>query len=545
MQVPRLLLVVFAALFALVLAVPVDDQLEERNYNYGVRTIVKYKTKVQTKWATRTKWATTTKYLKTKTLIKTATKVVKSVSTKTVKSVSVSTRCTTKYSTLYSTKTATVTKTAVGYGYQTPVVSTKTVTIIGYIPGTTGTIVVTIPASTVTSVATVYVDVTAACPTPSTSSTTESTTAPTTTSSELTTTSSTTESTTSSELTTSSTTSESTTSSATTTEPTTSSTTESTTSSTTESTTSSTTESTTSSTTESTTSSTTESTTSTTESTTSSTTESTTSSTTTESTTSSTTSESTTSSTTTSESTTSSTTTTSTTTAPAEPTLDPGDGDWTPLGCYAEPPSNRILPAKQFTSDDDMTAGKCRELCGDAGYKYAGVEYGRECWCDNVLGANGGSETDEENCKGRLCTGSDDEYCGGDNFIWIFENTDSTPSGPVVHPGSHDYAYNHCKSEPSGGRALTSSQGGADMTPEKCFEICASPDTFDAASGTYGPFSYCALEYGQECWYGNELSADIDAAETSCDFTCAGDDGYICGGYGTFSLYKLTVGTIG
>lgn len=32
-----------------------------------------------------------------------------------------------------------------------------------------------------------------------------------------------------------------------------------------------------------------------------------------------------------------------------------------------------------------MTEELCTSLCGQSGYKYAGMEYGGECFCDNTL----------------------------------------------------------------------------------------------------------------------------------------------------------------
>jgi hypothetical protein len=483
----RLLLVAFTALFAFVFAVPVEE-LNERDY---ARTVVKYKTKTETKWAYKTK------YSKTKTLTKWSTKT--------------QTTCTTKY----STKTVTVAP-----YYQTSAasqVSTKTVTVSGYVPGYTGTITVTstvqntatetsyVPGytGTITVTSTVQNTATETSYVPGYTGTitvtsivqntaTETSYVPASTETSYVYDTTVETSYLSGEVSVSTVYVDNTAVCYTTTSE------------------------------------------------------------------SETTTEAPTTTTTTTETTTEAPTTTKTTTTT---TIYPGNPTATPLGCYAEPRYSRILPAKKYVAND-MTTQKCLGLCFGAGYLFAGVEYGKECWCDNVLGANGGELADDANCKTRLCFGADDEWCGGDGHIYIYKNilstattttttttTTSAPAtttsagsqatGPATHPGADGYEYLGCRSEPSGGRALGSSVGTDDMTPQKCFDICSSSNTYDSVSNSYGPFQYCALEYSRECWYGNQLAADQTTDEANCMFICSGDDDFYCGGYGTFGLYSL------
>ncbi|KAK7425150.1 hypothetical protein QQX98_000064 [Neonectria punicea] len=94
-------------------------------------------------------------------------------------------------------------------------------------------------------------------------------------------------------------------------------------------------------------------------------------------------------STTTSTKTTDSTTTTSTTTSAtksATPSIFEGNKNFTNYSCISEPSNGRLL-GKQVVNDNKMTIKMCLESCYD--YKYAGVEYGVECWCGNTLNLNG------------------------------------------------------------------------------------------------------------------------------------------------------------
>ncbi|KAL8372288.1 hypothetical protein RB595_001870 [Gaeumannomyces hyphopodioides] len=160
-------------------------------------------------------------------------------------------------------------------------------------------------------------------------------------------------------------------------------------SSTSTSTSSTTSDSTTSATTSSTSSSSTTSDAPTLTSSTSTSTTSTTSSSTTSSSTSSTSSTSTTSS-----------TTPSTTVTPP---LYPGNSNFSYYGCVSEPSSGRLF-SKQVINLADMTQDKCLRACWM--FKFAGIEYGRECWCGDEVNfkGNGGTGNPGANISESLCS---------------------------------------------------------------------------------------------------------------------------------------------
>lgn len=97
-------------------------------------------------------------------------------------------------------------------------------------------------------------------------------------------------------------------------------------------------------------------------------------------------------------------------------------GNSTYYGCYTEAGatigSGRTLSAASF-ADDQMTLEGCENFCGQSGnttegYPYAfwGVEYGRECYCGNVLAGNSIQIGDEE-CELNICGGNPAQACGG------------------------------------------------------------------------------------------------------------------------------------
>ncbi len=77
------------------------------------------------------------------------------------------------------------------------------------------------------------------------------------------------------------------------------------------------------------------------------------------------------------------------------------------LGCYTDT-ATRDLPHLAMTGT--ITIESCVSACATAGYSYAGVEYGRECYCGNAYGKYG-TATD---CT-LACTGNSAETCGG---VW-------------------------------------------------------------------------------------------------------------------------------
>ncbi|KAK0125112.1 hypothetical protein ONS96_008978 [Cadophora gregata f. sp. sojae] len=50
-------------------------------------------------------------------------------------------------------------------------------------------------------------------------------------------------------------------------------------------------------------------------------------------------------------------------------------------------------------------------------------------------------------------------------------------------------------------------------------------------------YQYAGLEYGEECFCGASVN-NIQADEADCDFSCAGDDSEICGGFNRVSIYQ-------
>ncbi|CAG2197182.1 unnamed protein product [Mytilus edulis] len=89
------------------------------------------------------------------------------------------------------------------------------------------------------------------------------------------------------------------------------------------------------------------------------------------------------------------------------------------IGCY-EDDDIRILYRmlyKAVLKDTGMTVQKCKQFCGKKGFKFAGVEYGYECFCGNVLRKC--RKRKESDCK-MPCSGNKRQTCGGPWRISIY-----------------------------------------------------------------------------------------------------------------------------
>ena len=86
---------------------------------------------------------------------------------------------------------------------------------------------------------------------------------------------------------------------------------------------------------------------------------------------------------------------------------------------------NRVLP-DAFWESDDMTILGCKKHCWL--YKYAGVEFAKECWCGNDKPKNPAPETD---CSSP-CTGDQSEKCGAGHRINVYQLHNSAKDANTV-----------------------------------------------------------------------------------------------------------------
>jgi len=207
----------------------------------------------------------------------------------------------------------------------------------------------------------------------------------------------------------------------------------------------------------------------------------------------------------------------------AAPTVDPTGA----IGCYNDFPRNFV----QLAGSSSMTPTLCRTQAGAAGYLYAAVQYGFECWAANVVPNTRAS--DQAVCNVN-CAGDATLKCGGNYvanvyfvtvgngvFITAAAPTTAAPTTGVLPSTQASTGFVGCFADyPRNFIQLASSNTN---TPTEC--------RLKAKAAGY---TYTAVQYGFECWGGNNLPA---THASTCDVNCPGNASLKCGGSYTASVY--------
>ncbi|KAF9879202.1 copper radical oxidase [Colletotrichum karsti] len=100
------------------------------------------------------------------------------------------------------------------------------------------------------------------------------------------------------------------------------------------------------------------------------------------------------------------------------PSVNPGVGGWSSIGCYSEGTTGRTLDYGVHDITGGMTVAKCTASCQAQGFILAGVEYSGECYCGNKP-VNGGAPA-VDGCN-MVCSGNSSEFCGGPNRLNVYD----------------------------------------------------------------------------------------------------------------------------
>jgi len=99
----------------------------------------------------------------------------------------------------------------------------------------------------------------------------------------------------------------------------------------------------------------------------------------------------------------------------------PSVGKYVSKGCYSEGTKGRALVSASWAAGN-MTVENCVGYCQGRGWRWAGVEYGQECYCGSGI-SNGGSPVAGGAGCGMLCAGSPFEYCGGAGRLNVYASS--------------------------------------------------------------------------------------------------------------------------
>ncbi|KFY89652.1 hypothetical protein V500_05562 [Pseudogymnoascus sp. VKM F-4518 (FW-2643)] len=198
--------------------------------------------------------------------------------------------------------------------------------------------------------------------------------------------------------------------------------------------------------------------------------------------------------------------------------------NWSYKGCYVDSVAARVLSGSAYNSDT-QTEAACASYCGTKGFKYAGVEYGVECYCGNTLTS---TVADETTCS-MTCPGNVNELCGGPNRLNVFESTATSPATSAVPTSSAvavaGWTAGGCYTDTVAARSLTQGMavaGNADMTIELCVAACQA-----------GGYKIAGVEYANQCYCGNAFAnggAPAPDGNAQCNMACKGNAAETCGG---------------
>lgn len=109
------------------------------------------------------------------------------------------------------------------------------------------------------------------------------------------------------------------------------------------------------------------------------------------------------------------------------PQIVDGDENYAYYGCVGEPANGRALGGGGFYANDTLTVSQCLEWAAGRGFRYAGLEYSRECWAANTLSTQAVNKTAAA-CSNR-CGGNQQTFCGGPGALSLYV-TNSTAIWP-------------------------------------------------------------------------------------------------------------------
>ncbi|KAG8871579.1 hypothetical protein FRC20_010402 [Serendipita sp. 405] len=201
---------------------------------------------------------------------------------------------------------------------------------------------------------------------------------------------------------------------------------------------------------------------------------------------------------------------------------------WTFSNCYVDSIYNRVLPETMTLHGGGMTVEWCLDACDAAGYDYAGVEYGKECYCGNYSPP----EVANDGRCDMSCEGNPGELCGGGNGISVYHS--SNQHKPHNLDSYNQWSFTDCFVDSIDHRVLpvrAAIESDPDMTIELCLESCK-----------WLGYKFAGLEYGQECWCGDSRPPQ-PAHDGRCDMACKGDCHELCGGGNGISVYEYCAPT--
>ncbi|CAD5124776.1 DgyrCDS13039 [Dimorphilus gyrociliatus] len=174
------------------------------------------------------------------------------------------------------------------------------------------------------------------------------------------------------------------------------------------------------------------------------------------------------------------------------------------LGCFKDKADDKDLPQHIWASDTN-TIKSCIDGCRQQGFRFAGVQNARDCFCGNNLHRK---HSTADNCN-KHCPGNGGQICGGENA----NNVYNVPKDPRYN-GCYQSAFNTIlwdKRNPQAAR--------------HCIEACAKNNKM-----------YASVREG-DCKCSDEFPA-TSVQESECSVSCPRYFMENCGGKNADAIYE-------
>ncbi|KAN0105464.1 copper radical oxidase [Russula decolorans] len=206
--------------------------------------------------------------------------------------------------------------------------------------------------------------------------------------------------------------------------------------------------------------------------------------------------------------------------------------DWTAIGCYTDNVAARTLTSVGYTDAKNMTVENCVNFCNTQNFTYAGIEYGQECYCGNVISSEASTVLDSD-CS-FPCNGNTNETCGAGDRMNLYWSGASPPAAPVIAPNSGQWISLGCYIDSPAMRTLTVPKavlgGASNNSVQSCTDTCFS-------SG----YPLAGAEYSHECYCGATIAnGGAPTAPSDCSMLCSGNSSEFCGGPDRLNVYNYT-----
>ncbi|KAI9343747.1 glyoxal oxidase N-terminus-domain-containing protein [Zopfochytrium polystomum] len=219
---------------------------------------------------------------------------------------------------------------------------------------------------------------------------------------------------------------------------------------------------------------------------------------------------------------------------------------WNSLGCLYDGVNGA---PRTFSAGlgGGFTATSCINAAAVGGYRYAGVEYGGECWAGNAFSNTTSADAPASDCS-FTCNADPTQICGAGNRLSAYylasftasasSTTSSAPASTTTTSASN--------SLPSGVSVLGTgcmldAANGAPRTFAYALPNTGYTIQTCYAAAAAAKYIYFGLEYGGECWGGSVFNnvTNVDAPLSDCNMPCNADSTQKCGSGNRLSTFQI------